>query len=95
MTSTTNGGIEQRVFMHYKSLKHEIVWVKDRDCDESHDYERPVDRGRPHMHGHYECSTPNAVWLRLARVHKMPVRQVKDIVSKKRGWKPDESRRTS
>lgn len=77
---------EQRVYAHYKSLKlvSPLRWVKDYDCAEPHE-----NFEYPHMHGHYETTTSNEVWLRLARVHKMSVRQVKDIVTKMRGRKWD------
>lgn len=83
MVSSTNGGIKKRVYMHYKSLKGHITWVKDRDCEETHDYDL-YGGPYPHMHGHYETTTPNHVWLHLARIHKMRVREIKDIVTEMR-----------
>jgi hypothetical protein len=68
MVSSTNGGVEQRVWMHWKSLK------MSRYSDGAGD---SYDRGT-------YIVTPNWVWLRLARQHKMPVRQVKDIINKRR-----------
>ncbi len=81
---------EQRVYAHYKKLKMSspMRWVKDYDCTDDHNGRYPHSDVIPHMHGHNETTTSNHIWLLLARVHKMPVRRVKDIVSAKRGWKP-------
>lgn len=81
-----SGGIEQRVWMHWKSLKsactREFVW--DIRCEEPNEHCPSPVWLSPHGHGHYELRFPNDGWLRLARVHKMPVRQVKDIINKRR-----------
>lgn len=75
-----SGGIEQRVWMHYKSLKRMCTrdFVTDKVCG----WLSPcTDAYAPHRHGHYELRFPNDGWLLLARKHKMTVRQVKDIVN--------------
>lgn len=76
----TRGGVEQRVWMHWKSLKGHFEFKVDR-----------VEDGlTPNglVYGHYEPTTPNHVWLLLAETHKMPVRQVKDIINARRGDRP-------
>jgi hypothetical protein len=84
-----SGGIEQRVWMHWKSMKSACTreFVTDLHCTEPNDECPDPDffLFSPHRHGHYELRFPNSGWLRLARVHKMPVRQVKDIINKRRG----------
>jgi len=74
-----SGGIEQRVWMHYKSLK--------RACTLEFVVDRVEDGLTPGglVYGHYELRMPNHLWLTLARTHKMKVRQVKDIISARRG----------
>jgi hypothetical protein len=88
-----SGGIEQRVWMHYKSLKYaaplELVEVPcdpEQFCEmrDIYDCDGCIECG-PHRHYIRKTTTPNWVWLRLARTHKMPVRQVKDIINKRRG----------
>jgi hypothetical protein len=79
-----SGGIEQRVWMHWKSLKKfcELEFVWDKRCG----WVSPCTADYyPHGHGHYELRMPNHLWLLLARRHKMPVRQIKDIINKRRG----------
>ena len=72
-----------RVYRHWKSLKmsSSLRWVKDYDC------EGCFWSTWPHMHGHYETTTSNDVWKQLARAHKMKVREVKDIVTRRRNRK--------
>jgi len=78
---------EQRIFAHYKSMKHQspLKMIVDKKCGWLHP---PCGDDRdtyyPHFHGHYETSTSNNVWMELARTHKMPVRQIKDIVTAER-----------
>lgn len=70
--------IEQRVYAHYKALKHA--------CDLEFVVDRVEDGLTPGgiVYGHYELRMPNHLWLLLARTHKMKVRQVKDIVNSER-----------
>lgn len=62
------GGVEQRVWMHYKSLKMSKFSDGAAERCDAKTY----------------CVTPNHIWLRLARTHKMKVRAIKDIINKKR-----------
>lgn len=83
-----SGGIEKRVFMHYKSLKHSspLEFVVTKRCGWMNICgDDPYWRFFPHSHGYNKTTTSNDVWLRLARTHKMSVREVKDIVTKMRG----------
>lgn len=82
--------LENRVYMHWKSLKHAspLEWVATMTCET----ECGV-TGKdctPHSHGAYQTTTSNSVWLRLARIHKIPVRQVKDIVTAERAARREE-----
>lgn len=76
-SSTQHGGVEQRVWMHWKSMKGHLKFKVDR-------VEDGLTPGGL-VYGHYGPTTPNHVWLHLARVHKMPVRRVKDIINARRG----------
>lgn len=71
-----HGGLEQRVWMHYRSMKGYLEFKVDRVADGL----TPAGL----VYGHYEPTTPNHVWLRLARVHKLSVREVKDIINIRR-----------
>lgn len=79
--------LADRVFKHYKSIKR--TW--DREWVKTHDCESCAWSTHPHMHGYYKMSTPNADWLRLAREHKLSVREVKDIVTARRNWDREEA----
>lgn len=74
-----HGGIEQRVWMHWKSMKRSCYreFVVDRVGD-------GLTPGGLVFGGHWELRFPNSGWLHLARVHKMKVRRVKDIVNARR-----------
>lgn len=69
MQPVEHGGIEQRVWMHYRSLK----------------MSRYSDGARERSLAPTYNVTPNWAWLLLARTHKMRVREVKDIINRKRG----------
>jgi hypothetical protein len=69
--------LEQRVFSHYKALK----------------MSQYSDGAAERYGAKTYIVTPNHVWLRLARTHKIPVRQVKDIITAERERRA-ESRRT-
>jgi hypothetical protein len=76
-----SGGIEQRVWMHYRSLKRVRFKVTG--------YSDGLTKNGI-VHGRMAAYTPNDVWLLLARRHRMPVRRIKDIVSARRGWRPEQ-----
>jgi hypothetical protein len=59
---------EQRIFAHYKRYKMSKYSDGAAERSDARTY----------------CVTPNWVWLNLARVHKLPVRQIKDIVTAER-----------
>ena len=59
---------EQRIFAHYKSYK----------------MSQYSDGAAERYGAKTYIVTPNWVWLTLAKVHKMPVRQIKDIVTAER-----------
>lgn len=91
----TGGGLEERIYRHYKALKKprfEFVvtskcgWLNDCRATDGYNHSFAY---FPHSHGYRKMVGENTDWLILARTHKMPVRQVKDIISRKRGWKPD------
>jgi hypothetical protein len=76
--------LEQRVYAHWKALKHAspLEWVPTIRCESVCEVTGEPTYG--HSHGAYKTTTSNAVWLRLAKTHKIPVRQVKDIVTAER-----------
>lgn len=81
------GGIEKRVYMHYKALKrtHNKEFVVTGRCGWMNNCGPGTEWVLfPHSHGYYKLVTSNSDWLLLARTHKMPVRQVKDIVTRMR-----------
>lgn len=77
--------LEQRVYAHYKSVKHwgPLEYVVTMECGWVNPCQGPFGY-LPHTHGYNKTTTPNNVWLHLAHVHKIPVRQVKDIVTAER-----------
>lgn len=77
MSMNRHGGVEDRVWKHWKALKGHIVYRPDH-------VEDGLTPGGL-VYGHYEPTTPNSVWLLLAETHKMPVRQVKDTINERRG----------
>lgn len=81
--------LEQRVYAHYKSLKHAgpLEWVASIRCEGVCEVTGEPTFG--HSHGAYKTTTPNSVWMRLAKTHKIPVRQVKDIVTAEREARRD------
>ena len=76
---------EDRMYKHYKALKghNSLEFVATRSC------EGCVWSSWPHSHGYNKLTTPDHVWLTLATMHGYSIREVKDIVSRRRGWKPD------
>jgi hypothetical protein len=85
----------ERIYAHYKSMKHHspLEWVPTKRCGWLHPPCESTDRWSyyPHTHGEYKTTTSNNVWMRLARTHKMPVRQIKDIVTAERARRRGES----
>lgn len=78
--------LADRVYKHYKAIKRTydgLEFIPTRHCASC------IWSSFPHMHGYNKVVTPDSDWLLLARTHGLTVREVKDIVSKKRGWTPD------
>jgi hypothetical protein len=77
--------LADRVYKHYKAIKQycDMEFVMTRycmGCEWS---------TWPHSHGYNKLTTPDRDWNLLAQAHGLTVREVKDIVSRKRGWTPD------
>lgn len=78
--------LADRVYRHYKALKsnYKREWIATRTCSGC------SWSTFQHLHGYNKIVTPNEDWLFLAKTHGISVREVKDIVTKKRGWTPDQ-----
>lgn len=79
--------LADRVYKHYKAIKRTydgLEFVATSSCGGC------AWSTFPHLHGYNKVIMPNSDWVLLARTHKLSVREVKDIVSKKRGWTPDQ-----
>ena len=82
--------VADRVFRHYKRLKHKndgsgIEFVPTRNC------EGCTWSTWPHYHGYEKIVTSNDDWLLLARSHSLTVREVKDIISERRGYDAEDA----
>lgn len=88
MRKSKQESLENRVYSHYRSLKRtcHFEWVTTSKCGWLNNCKPGTEWVFfPHSHGYRKMVTPNSTWLILARTHKLSVREVKDIVTRKRG----------